>query len=193
MVNYGNAIIYKLCCKNTAISDEYIGSTTNFSRRKTQHKHSCNKGSNKDHKARVYEFIRLNGGWDNWQMIEVERYEATDKKDMCKRERYWIEHLKASLNCKSSFRTPEENKEIERLWAVGYAKKYRTLNKDRIKELQKLYVENNRKKVYERQNAWRCQKRTCECGAIMNIGSLAKHRKSPKHINAMENLREHPK
>lgn len=190
MVNYGNTIIYKLCCKNTDISDEYIGSTTNFSRRKTQHKHSCNKESNKDNKSRVYEFIRLNGGWDNWQMVEVERYEATDRKDMCKRERYWMEQLKSSLNCKSSFRTSEENSQIEKQWAIGYNKKYRTQNKDRIKEVQKFYLENNRNKVYERQNKWRRQKRTCECGVIMNIGSLAKHQKSPKHIKAVEKLRE---
>jgi len=188
MVNYKNAIIYKICCKNTDISDEYVGSTTNFSRRKTQHKHSCNNKTNKDHKTRLYQFIKLNGGWDNWQMIEIEKYEATDKQALVKRERYWMETLKSSLNCKSSFKTPEENKEHERQWKIGYDKKYRELNKDRLKEQQKLYVEKNKQKIYKRQNAWKRQKRECECGVILNINSLDKHKKSLKHIKIMESL-----
>ena len=38
MVNYNKSTIYKLCCKDTEITDEYVGSTTNFSRRKAHHK-----------------------------------------------------------------------------------------------------------------------------------------------------------
>ena len=30
MVNYENAVIYKICCKDPTITDNYIGSTTEF-------------------------------------------------------------------------------------------------------------------------------------------------------------------
>ena len=91
MVNYTNSSIYKLCCKDPTITDIYIGSTTNFTRRKQDHKKNTNGVSCNIY---VYRFIRENNGWDNWDMIEIEKYEATDKKHLETRERYWIETLK---------------------------------------------------------------------------------------------------
>lgn len=98
MVKYNESIIYKLCCKDPTITDEYIGSTTNFSRRKTQHKSICNNKNTHSYTYPVYVCIRDNGNWINWDMVEVEKYEASDKQDLHKRERYWIETLKCSLN-----------------------------------------------------------------------------------------------
>ena len=42
MPNYTESMIYKLCCKDTTIEEIYIGSTTNFNRRKAEHKQVCN-------------------------------------------------------------------------------------------------------------------------------------------------------
>ena len=44
----------------------------------------------KNHNANVYMFIREHGGWLNWSMLQVEQYEAKDKRDLETRERYWI-------------------------------------------------------------------------------------------------------
>ena len=41
MVKYEQSIIYKLCCKNTDITNIYIGSTTSKYKRKNQHKSNC--------------------------------------------------------------------------------------------------------------------------------------------------------
>ena len=38
-VDYLNTIIYKIVCKDLSISDVYVGQTTNFTKRKSQHKH----------------------------------------------------------------------------------------------------------------------------------------------------------
>ena len=54
-------MIYKLCCKNTDIKEIYIGSTTNFKRRKYNHKSNYLKKN----KFKVYEFINENEGWEN--------------------------------------------------------------------------------------------------------------------------------
>ena len=42
MVNYENAVIYKICCKDPTITDNYIGSTTDYKNIKINHKSNCN-------------------------------------------------------------------------------------------------------------------------------------------------------
>jgi predicted GIY-YIG superfamily endonuclease len=86
MVNYKQAIVYKICCDDVNIKDIYVGSTTNFSRRKHQHKSVCNNEYNKGHGYRVYRFIDEHGGWKNWTMVEIEVFEATNKRDLHARE-----------------------------------------------------------------------------------------------------------
>ena len=107
-INYSNGIIYKLCCNDATITDIYIGSTTSFRARKAEHKHCCTTPSNKEYNYLKYQTIRAHGGWNNWSMIEIEKYEATDKHDLQKRERYWIETLKPSLNKQIPTRTYKE-------------------------------------------------------------------------------------
>ena len=41
----------------------YIGSTNDFVKRKIIHKHYC-----KTKDLKLYQYIRENGGWDNWNM-----------------------------------------------------------------------------------------------------------------------------
>ena len=108
MINYSKSIIYKICCNDPTVKDEYIGSTTNFRNRKWQHKYSCNKLNNEKYNRRLYVFIRETGGWLNWSMIEIEKYDATDKRHLETRERYWIEELKSSLNNYIPTRTSKE-------------------------------------------------------------------------------------
>jgi hypothetical protein len=84
-INYSNTSIYKLCCKDIYIIDIYVGHTTDMRRRKWQHKTNCNNEKNKVYNLNVYQFIRNNGGWDNWDMIEIERFEAIDGNDARKK------------------------------------------------------------------------------------------------------------
>jgi hypothetical protein len=49
MPDYSNSIIYKLCCKDTSITDIYVGSTTAFRARKCQHKTVCHNENDKKH------------------------------------------------------------------------------------------------------------------------------------------------
>ena len=71
MVNYQNSIIYKLCCKNVEVSEIYIGSTTAFKARKSQHKSNCNNENRAGYNCKVYKFIRENGNFQNWDMIQI--------------------------------------------------------------------------------------------------------------------------
>lgn len=110
MVNYNNSIIYKICCKDINIKDIYIGSTTNFNRRKQKHRNLVLNGFNRDgeYNTKVYNFIRDNGDWDNWQMIQIEQYKANNKRHLEQRERYWLEKLKATLNTNKPYITNDE-------------------------------------------------------------------------------------
>jgi len=115
MVNYKNSTIYKIVCKDLDIKDCYVGSTTNFNRRKTEHKSVCNNSKGKDYNYKVYNFIRDNGNFDNFDIIEVERYCAIDKNDLHKRERYWFEELNGTLNmCIPNRSKKEYMKEYEK-------------------------------------------------------------------------------
>ena len=131
--NYANGIIYKICCKNPEFKQEYVGSTTSFKHRKAQHKHNCTSPISKSYNYYVYSFIRENGGWDNWKMIEVEKYQALDKNDLDKRERHWVETLKSTLN-------------QHRLCLTEDEKLY--------KETRHNYIENNRDKINDRRRTY---------------------------------------
>ena len=106
--DYSKSIIYKLSCNDLKVTEIYVGSTTNFKNRKNQHKSVCITEKHKHYNFRVYQFIRANGGWDNWNMVLVENYDAPNKLSLHARERYWLETLKATLNCNTPVLTAEE-------------------------------------------------------------------------------------
>ena len=69
--DYSKTIIYKIVCNDLNVRDKYVGSTTNFTNRKSNHKKCCSNETSRDYNYKVYQMIRLNGGWDNWNMIEI--------------------------------------------------------------------------------------------------------------------------
>ena len=70
----------------------YIGSTTSFRHRKSAHKNSCINDKDPKYNQIKYKYIRENGGWNNWKMIEIEKYECCDKNEATAREQYWIDY-----------------------------------------------------------------------------------------------------
>ena len=135
-VDYSKAIIYKLCCRDPLITDIYINSTTNLRSRKHYHKTTCNKENSNKYNLFVYQFIRNNGGWNNWDMVMVEKYKASDRYDLYKRERYWVEELKATLN---------QNNDVSFL--ENYYKKNVEQDRKRMEE-NKRDKRNKQKKIY---------------------------------------------
>jgi hypothetical protein len=97
-IDYSKTVIYKIVCDDLNVTDNYVGSTTDFRKRKSTHKSICNNPNSKDYNRKIYQTIRDNGGWDNWTMIEIEKYPCTDNNEALARERYWVEKLNSSLN-----------------------------------------------------------------------------------------------
>jgi hypothetical protein len=97
-VDYSNTLFYKIYCKDTSISEVYIGHTTNFVQRKSCHKQSCNNSKAANHDCKLYKFIRDNGGWDNWRMDIVAHHECNDHYEARKKEQELFLFYKATLN-----------------------------------------------------------------------------------------------
>jgi len=196
MPDYSKAIVYKLCCKDVQIKKIYIGSTCNFSRRKCAHKSDCNNEKKvKFYNLKVYKFIRDNGGFDNWTMVQIEAYpECTNKKELGQYERYHIEQLKPALNCQIPNRTQKEwhcdNKKIISEQQKGYREqnkekkakydkeKYEK-NKDKISEQKKEKYKQNKDKISEQ----RKEKIVCECGSEVTKQHFFRHKKTKKHLS----------
>ena len=90
-IDYMRTQIYKIVSNDLKLNELYIGSTTDFRKRKKQHKQSCNNANIKHHNCKIYQIIRLNGGWENWSMILIESYPCNNGLEARRRERYWYE------------------------------------------------------------------------------------------------------
>jgi hypothetical protein len=188
MVNYNKANIYKLCCKDINIKEIYVGSTTNFKRRKNEHKSSCYNENSKKYNYNVYRFIRANYGWENWDMVLVKKVVCETKLELHKIEREYVENLGATLNKVIPNRSPVEYRENNRESIKDKNKAYRKDNKDKYKAYQKEWRENNKKysKEYREDNREKLKEKrklrtTCICGTDINFSNKSKHLKNNKH------------
>jgi hypothetical protein len=96
--DYSNTIFYKIHCKNPDVKDVYIGHTTNFVQRKHAHKYSCIYDKCSNYKCKVYNVIRENGGWDNWNMEIIAFHACEDHYAARKFEQQYFEQYNATLN-----------------------------------------------------------------------------------------------
>jgi hypothetical protein len=149
--DYSKTCIYKLVHKDDVNNENvYIGSTTNFRKRKNEHKSRILKEGNEHYFQKKYVYIRENGGWDSWEMIEIEKYPCNDKREAETRERYWIEQYKSELNSSVPTRNLHEwyldNKETH----SANAKIYRERNKDSINKQRKQYYETNKEQITQK-------------------------------------------
>ena len=113
-VNYDNTHFYKIVCKDTKIQDAYIRHTTNFTKRKYKHKDYCSNPTTRNYNIHLYQFIRDNGGWENFDMILINTEKCENSLEARKREREYIEQLGASLNIVRPFITTDEASEQKR-------------------------------------------------------------------------------
>ena len=150
-INYENACIYEIVCKDVNITERYVGSTTNLIQRRREHKSNCNNEKSKQYNTFAYQFIRANGYFENWDVVLIEQViDCKDKEHLHKRERFYIEEKKAELNKRIPLRTYKEwcddNKDI----IAENAKECCEKNKDEKNKYMKIYNEKNKDKIKER-------------------------------------------
>ena len=186
-------IIYKIEIKDYL----YIGSTKNYTNRKSQHKHGCNSECDR----LVYNKINELGGWIKTIMTPIEEIECDNKIQALIREEYHRKELKANLNTISCYNTVEDTK--------AKSKEYRKVNREHILEVKKehyhKYQEENKIKSKEYYNSHRdeqikkqCQYHKdnietihlrnnqviiCECGKSYTCANKARHLKTKFHLD----------
>ena len=211
--DFSKGLIYKLCCKDPTIKEIYVGSTTNFTQRKRNHKSDCNNSNpnNKKYNHKVYRFIRENGGWTNFNMILIEYFPCQTELELCRREDYWKNELQAILNSNTPhiYETQKEYREVNKEQILEKNKDYRQAHREKILEKQKEWYEANRDKlkekakeyhhahreeILEKQKEYREAKREeilviknekiiCVCGCIVGRSNMKRHEKTAKHIS----------
>ena len=166
--DYSKTVIYKIVCNELNIKECYVGHTTNFRQRKNQHKNHINNQRSPRHHLQLYQFIINNGGWENWSMLEIEKYPCNDNNEARSRERYYFELLEASLN---------------RIYPARNQIEYKKDNKIKIQNQGKVYREKNTQKIKTRRKI----RVNCECGSVNILkDAMAQHRKTNKHIKYLE-------
>ncbi|MGI9555800.1 MAG: GIY-YIG nuclease family protein [Cyanophyceae cyanobacterium] len=189
MPDYSKCVIYKICCKDTSIEDFYIGSTCNFTRRKYQHKSICHNPNATNYNLKIYQFIRDQGGFQNWDMVMIHQEAVENKLQKERLERYIIEDLKPSLNIKIPTRTTKERYQDNKERMNQQQRQYREANREHVEQYQTQWRIDNKERIKEQQR----QNYDCECGAKFTHGHKARHLRSKKHIEYIEKTAEKTK
>jgi len=166
IMDYSKTNIYKIVCNDLNVKECYVGHTTDMTKRKCGHKTACNNEKDKKQHLKIYKIIRENGGWENWDMVLVEKFPCKDKYEACKREREVLEELDAKMNTFRPYRTQEEYKDIKQ----QDQKKYNEKHKEERKEYHKQYREENKDILNEKGRKYRQEHQT-------EIAEIAEKRK----------------
>ena len=142
--------IYKLICEDDP-EFLYVGSTKNWRSRKAEHKSYTVNEKDHRHNMKLYQEIRVLGGWDKIKMVLIEHYECQSKREAEAREQYHIEQLKPNRNGKRAFLTIEQKVEQKR-------------------SCNKHWYEANKEQII-----------ACECGAVICRNYISKHCKTKAH------------
>ena len=103
MKNYSNTIIYKIYCIDTSVNYLYIDSTINMKVKRSYHKNSLLTKPNCELSMKINE----NGGWTNWKMEEIEKYDCKSREEALEREKYWFDLITSSKIPHSSSKNPQ--------------------------------------------------------------------------------------
>ena len=206
-INYANTVIYKIVSNDLNITDCYVGHTTDFTSRKKHHKYKCTDEMGGSYNFKVYRIIRDNGGWDNWSMIEIEKFPCQDSNEAIAKEREWFERLNSNLNSQYPHRSDEEYREHNKVNIAIRRKEYYKNNREARLLYRKQHYEKNREKniaeykiynkIYNEQNkdrikAWMKARNSkeflCDCGRTICVGAKGTHLKSQVHMKYLECL-----
>ena len=184
-IDYSKTYFYKIVCKDTSITDCYVGHTTDFTKRKYTHKHSCQNNMNKGFNNLVYDFIRKNGQWDNWEMILIDVENCENSLVAHQRERFYKEQLNATLNKNIPARTKQEYRQDHKDKNNQYSREYWKNNNERLLNYKKHYRENKKDIIAERAKS----KIICNCGSVCRKAGISRHINTQKHLNYVSSLK----
>jgi len=184
MVDYKKSKIYKIVCNITGLT--YYGSTVNpISKRIGQHRNKFKTGNAECSSRQV-----LVGGDYDYSLVE--EFSCENKEQLHKRERFYIENNDC-VNKQIPGRTLREyNEQNKNKFSEYYeqnkdkilvqSKEYREKNRDKLLAQKKEHYEQNKDKILTKSKI----KVTCECGSVIVVGQLARHKRTKKHQAYLE-------
>jgi hypothetical protein len=172
----------------------YIGSTSNFIKRKSSHKTDCYNEKRKKYMCKLYVFIRDNNGWENFEMVPLDEISCDTKLQARIREQEWIisKQTISSLNSIKAYISNKEKKEndaeykevyynMNKEYILDKNKQYYDANRDVILKQRKEYYHLNKETILNKQNVRCSESITCCCGSNFRRDSKIKHLKTKKH------------
>lgn len=136
--------VYKLYNPNSDFV--YIGSTTNYTNRKSLHKFCCKLGNSGN---KLYEFIRNNGGFTSWEFKICE--EIMVSKPHCpkllKLEKKYCDKYENTLNQREILRDKKKYYIDHRPKIIARSKLDEINNKERNKERRRLYYLKHKERI----------------------------------------------
>ena len=155
---------YILQSKDKLIKPKYVGSSEDFIHRQSTHKYSCNNNSEK-YNFKVYQFIRLNGGFENWEFVIIDKVIFGTKQEAFTLEDKFIK-LFGTLNTYIPIITEEQKKEKKKQYDKIYKeenkeeyKQYRLEHKEAQKKYTKKYNLNHKEEINDRKKEYRLRKK----------------------------------
>ena len=148
-----NYVMYKIYPKNSNLNYCYIGHTNNFVFRKRQHKLPCIDINHSKSHIKLYQVIRENGGWDEWEMVEIEKLNGKTKLEARIREQELMKLHNANLNILNAYISEDERKVTKN----AITQKYREENKELLKEQTKKYKEDHKEVIAEQMKKYRAE------------------------------------
>jgi len=193
-IDYSNTIIYKITCKNKDITDVYVGHTTNFVQRKHAHKQSCLNNKSPNNNCKLYEVIRANGGWSNWQMEIINFFNCADHYAARKKEHEYFIELNATLNSIEPLPKPKvvnENKPVNDNKPVNVKPniEFNNLKSFDIhnKHIKKGKDKNDIEKILQNPKNFHCE--SCHL-VTSNKKDYSKHLLTTKHLKNAEGYKK---
>ena len=152
MPDYSKSVIYKIQHINKP-ELLYVGSTTDFTKKKCSHKNICKYENNKEHNTTLYKKIRENGGFDLFEFIIIKEFPCNTKKELSTEAEKYRKELNATLNSVRLNTTIEEKKQQQRISGKKYAIKngtwYTTSEEEKERQRQIRREWNKEKKLRE--------------------------------------------
>ncbi len=177
MSDYSKGKIYKLV-NDDFPNDVYYGSTIQaLSSRLAQHKRDIKKKQNPPTSSKLFEKGKV-------IIVLVEKINCKDKKELHKRERFYIEN-NICLNKYIPLRTPAEYYQDNKDTKVKYYYENFKNNPEKVKRKNERMRERYKEKK-EHIKAYSREPKLCECGIMTNKGHYNRHIKTKKHKLLME-------
>ena len=177
-MDYSKSLIYTITTDDGSI---YVGSTTNFTKRKYGHKTRMSNENDKLYNTKLYKAMRASS---SYEIKPYKLFPCNSNLELVIEEERVRKELNANLNtnvCHSGETGVKYNKtyrETHKDEMAAYKKAYQETHKDEISEYMKAYRETHKDEIAEKGK----EKHTCEiCGSIYRKG----HTKSNKCQKAL--------